>query len=185
MGWRRFLGLGGESAGLPALLPETDSVRRITRELESLPFEQARFIAAFAYVLSRVAHADLDISPLEIQAMERLVAEKGGLGPGEARLVVEIARAQNVREGATENFLVTREFGRIASREQKLHLVECMYAVAAAHGLVSQAEDDEIRRIASELALDHRDVIAIRSAYRDRLAVMQNLPRWPSASGAG
>ena len=52
-------------AGQPAAPPpdsETESIRRISAELEALPIEQRRFIAGFAYVLARVAHADLDVS---------------------------------------------------------------------------------------------------------------------------
>jgi uncharacterized tellurite resistance protein B-like protein len=149
---------------------DTESVRRIVAGLEALDPARARFIAAFAYILGRVAHADLDISADESRAMESLVREHGGLPEDQALLVVEIAKSQNRLFGGTENFLVTREFSEIASREEKLGLLDCVFAVSAADGSVSVVEEEQIRRIASELGLSHQQYVKTRarySAYRD------------------
>jgi uncharacterized tellurite resistance protein B-like protein len=101
--------------------------------------------------------------------MERLVMERGHLPEEQAVLVVQIAKTQNLLFGATENFLVTREFGRIASREEKLGLLDCLFVVSAADESISGAEDHMVRQIARELNLEHSDFIVARSAYRDRL----------------
>jgi uncharacterized tellurite resistance protein B-like protein len=137
---------------------------------------RARYIAAFAYLLSRVADADLNISPEETQAMERIVMERGGLPPEQAILVVQMAKTQNKLFGGTENFLVTREFNRIATREQKIALLHCLYAVSCADQSISNVEDHEIRNIASELLLTHQDFIDVRLAYREYLAVLKDPP---------
>ena len=105
--------------------------------------------------------------------MERLVMERGGLPEEQAIIAVQIAKSQNVLFGGTEGYLVTREFASSATREQKLALLECCFAVSAADREVSGTEDAEIRRIASELGLEHADFIAARSAYRDYLAVLR------------
>ncbi len=160
------------NAATPAV-PETDSVRKITEALDRLDPEKARYIAAFAYVLSRVARADLRISGAETRAMERIVTEFSGLPEEQAIIVVQIAKTQNKLFGATEDFLVTREFNKIATRDQKLALLDCLFAVAAAEDLVSFDEDNEIRQIAQELQLEHRDFIAVRSKYRDQLSILR------------
>jgi uncharacterized tellurite resistance protein B-like protein len=108
--------------------------------------------------------------------MERLVSKIGGLPEEQAVLVVQIAKTQNVVFGGTENFLITQEFNRIASREQKLKLLECLFAVSASDQSVSSAEDHEIRKIARELQLTHDDYIAVRLAFREHLAVLKNRP---------
>ena len=152
---------------------ETDSVRKITEALDRLDPERARYIAGFAYVLSRVARADLRISETETRAMERIVAESSGLPEEQAIIVVQIAKTQNKLFGATEDFLVTREFNKIATRDQKLALLDCLFAVAAAEGLISMEEDNEIREIARELQLEHRDFISVRSKHRDQLSILR------------
>ena len=79
-------------AGQPAAPPpenvETESIRRIAAELEALPLEQRRFVAGFAYVLARAAHADLDVSERRDRATwSSAVVEVGRLvrGAGRAR----------------------------------------------------------------------------------------------------
>lgn len=152
--------------------PETETVRRIIGALDRLEPDRARYIAGFAYVLSRVARSDLKVTGTETRVMERIVADHAGLPEEQAVLVVQIAKTQNQLFGGTENFLVTREFENIASREQKLALLDCLFAVAAAEGSISVGEDKEIRQISDELRLDHRDFIAVRSAYRDYLSFL-------------
>jgi len=136
--------------------------------------ESARFIAAFAYLLGRVARADLNIGAEETRAMEHIVMEKSGVPEEQAVIVVQIAKSQNILFGATENYLVSREFNGMATQEQKLALIDCLFAVAAADDSISTIEDNEISQIADELRIEHKDYIAIRSVYRDYLAVLKN-----------
>ncbi len=130
----------------------------------------------FAYILSRVARADLVISEAETRAMEAIVEQVGGLAPEQAILVVQMAKTQAILFGGTENYLVTREFNRLATREEKLALLRCLFAVSASDDSISVMEDNEIRRIADELRLTHEDFIAVRSEFRDRLAVLRKPP---------
>ena len=55
-------------------------------------------------------------------------------------IVVQMAKTQNQLFGSTEDYLVTREFERMASREQKLALLDCLFAVAAADRLTRDYE---------------------------------------------
>ncbi|HEX5042041.1 MAG TPA: TerB family tellurite resistance protein [Candidatus Polarisedimenticolaceae bacterium] len=166
----RWLGLQQSTPVPPG---DTESVRKIAAALDGMDEAKARYIAAFAYVLSRVAGADMEISAAETATMERLVREKAGFGEAEAVLVVQIAKAQHRLFSGSENFLVTREFGRLASREDKLALVDALFAVSSADESILHREDAEIGKIASELGLDHGDFIAVKSRYRQYLEVLK------------
>src|SRR6185436_4285153 len=133
--------------------PETETVRKIVQKLDQLPPDQARHTAAFAYLLSRAADADLDVTPEETATMERIVMEKGGLSEELAILVVQIAKTQSQLFGGTENYLVTREFEQSSTREQKLALLDCLFAVTATDEDITALEDNVVRQIASELKL--------------------------------
>lgn len=170
----RFLGLGGSAAATPSA--DTDTVRRIVASLDAMDPARSRWIAAFAYLLCRVARTDLAIGAEEAAAMERLLVERAGLDEAQAVLALEIARHQQVMFGSTENFLVAREFASIATHEQKLVLLDCLYAVSAADESISTAEDNEIVRIAGELQLPREEVVAARGRYREHLAVLKNIP---------
>lgn len=153
---------------------DTETVRKIAAALDRLEPERARFVAAFAFLLSRVAFADLEISPEETAEMERIVQEKGGLPEEQAVIVVQMAKTQSVLFGGVENFLVTREFKDIASREDKLALLHCLFAVSAADRSISTAEETTIRKIASELMLDHADYVDVKGEYREFLATLKD-----------
>jgi len=152
---------------------QTETVRKIVRALDSMEPDRARHLAAFAYLLSRVAFADQKISAEETGAMEQLVMDRGGLPEEQAILVVQMAKTQSLLISGTENFLVAREFGKIASHDQKIALIHCLYAVCAADRLVSVVEDNEICKISIELHLSHQDYIAVRLNYRDSLAIFK------------
>lgn len=168
----RFLGIdssrspeGGDDA----------SLARIAAELEALPSDRARFYAAFAYVLARVAHADLRIDDEEVASMEQTLQQCAGIPAEEARLVAHIAKLEVDHLGGTQNYLVTREFGRMSSPAERIQLLECLYAVAAADEVISGPESVEIMNIAEEIGLSRQDALAVRSAFRDKLAEMRPL----------
>ena len=152
---------------------DTETVRRITRELDLLDADEARYLAAFAFVLARVANSDMEISEEEIRRMEEVVRDVGGLSGAQAVLVVQIAKSQQLLKGGTENYLVTREFNKISDREQKERLLHCLFEVSAADDSISLAEESEVRKIATELKFDHREFSAIRSRYNAKRSILK------------
>jgi uncharacterized tellurite resistance protein B-like protein len=145
---------------------ESETVRKIVGRLEAMPPQKARFLAAFAYILGRVAHADRHFSGEETSAMEGIVRRFGDLPEEQAVLVVQIAKSQNRLFGGTENFLVTREFREISSHDERRQLLDCMFAVTS-------AEESQIRQIASELGFTHREYVKARLAYSDKREVLR------------
>ena len=186
--FRRFLGLdrGGPDPRLPSgdiapPLPdsaaETATARRIVARLEALPREEARYLACFAYVMSRAANADFDISADETALMERFAVEQGGLDDAQAVLVVEMAKLQARTQGSTEDFVVTREFRSISTPEQRLALVRCCFAIEAADGSITAEEASAVNEIARELDVERDDVNRIRAEFHEQLSAVQALRR--------
>ena len=169
----KFLKLDMASEGSSRTSSETDTVRKIAAALDQMDPEQAKFIAAFAYLLSRVARADLILAPDEVAVMEKIVMQQAGIPEEQAILVVQMAKTQNLLFGATENYLVTREFNKMATHQQKLGLLHCLFAVSAADYSSATIEDIDIAQIADELRIEHKDFIAVRSKFRDHLAVLK------------
>ena len=152
---------------------DTDTVRRIVSELDHMDADRARYLAAFAYVLSRVAGADLHVSDVETAKMVEVLERVGHLPAAQALLVVQIAKSQHRLFGGTENFLVTREFREIASDAQREELLDCLFAVSAADDAVSGDEEAQIRQIASELGFAHADYIRSRLAYSAKRTLLR------------
>lgn len=149
--------------------PEPAPLRETLEALDHLEPERARYLAAFAYLLGRVAHADRHVSPEESLAMETLVREHGQLSQDQAMIVVQLAKTSNLLFGGTADFLVAREFSALATYEQKLSLVRCLFALSATDAAISTAEEGEIHRIANELRIDRQDLTAIRVEHQRHL----------------
>jgi uncharacterized tellurite resistance protein B-like protein len=156
--------------------PEFAPLRDTLAALDRLPPEQARYLAAFAYLLGRVARADLNVSEDETRAMETVMRDEGRLSADEAMVVVQLAKSSNLLFGGSADFIVAREFSAMASYEQKLALMRCLFRVSAVDATISTAEEGELHRIANELKIQQSDLIALRVAHQKYL---------PGISGGG
>ena len=152
---------------------DTETVRRITRELDRLDPDEARYLAAFAFVLARVANSDSQISEDESNRMEEVVRDVGELSEAQAVLVVQIAKSQQLLKGGTENYLVTREFSKISDREQKERLLHCLFEISAADDSISLVEENEVKTIAAELKFEHQEFSAIRVNYNEKRSILK------------
>jgi uncharacterized tellurite resistance protein B-like protein len=168
----RFLGLTDDTTPRRAA---QDPIDQIASQLDALPEDRARFFAAFAYVLARVAGADLSVEASEAAAMRGILVRVAGIPESDARLVVEIASAHMEALGGTQNYIVTREFKALATRAERIALLECLYAIAAADDLITGDESNEIRNIALECGLTHDEVLHTRARFKDKLAEFRRL----------
>jgi hypothetical protein len=94
------------------------------------------------------------------------------LSDEQAMVVTQLAKTSNLLFGGTANFLVAREFSALATYEQKLALMRCLFAVSATDESISLAEEGEIHRIANELRIDQPDLTALRVSHRRYLPGM-------------
>lgn len=170
----RFLGLGADSA---PDVREPESLREIGTRLSSLPPEDARFVAAFAYLLARVAGADLATANDERTTMVGRLEKAAGLEPERAAMLADAAIAAADTHSASDDHLVARAYREMSSEDERRLLVRCLYAVAAADASITTVEDNEIFEIATEIGLGRSDVVALRAEFREHLAVLKALPR--------
>jgi len=169
-----FLGIEDSSSNVDSSDADTESVRRIIVQLDSLDPATAHYMALFASILSRVGHADLNISEPERLAIEQIVKKLGGVNDATAALIAEIAKNQNKLLGGVENYLITRAFKEIATNEQKFELMEALFAVAAAEEGISSEENQEILKISEEIGLARNDFLAVRSKFKEHLNVLKS-----------
>lgn len=101
--------------------------------------------------------------------MEQLVAQEGGIPPDQAMLVVGLAKTSALLFGGTDDFIVARDFAAVATYDQKLALVRCLFAVAASEGSISIEEEREVQRVARALRVEASDIVALRLEYRTQL----------------
>jgi uncharacterized tellurite resistance protein B-like protein len=170
----QWLGLSG-SNGPDAREP--DSLREIADRVATLPAEEARFVAAFAYLLARVAGADLRIGSEEQTTIAARLEAATGVGAERAQMLAEAAIAAARHHAPSDDHLVARTYRSMSTDEERRQLVRCLYAVAAADARITNLEDNEIFEIAAEIGLARTEVVGIRAEFREMLGVLKALPR--------
>jgi uncharacterized tellurite resistance protein B-like protein len=154
----------------------TASVKSIAAQLTELPPARARYIAAFAYVMGRAANATGSVSDDE-RAVMLALAETGGLDPEHAPLIVDLAATLSGEFGATEDFLVAREFKAISTMEEREQLLRCCFLVMAADDEIDATESWLANRLAEELDVVRPDLNAIRAEFHEQLSGVKELRR--------
>jgi len=169
----KYLGLEGGASSPSSTQEDSDTMRRIVSELDALPEDRAHHLAAFAYILGRIAHSDAEFSETETSKMQEIIQNLGHLPERQASLVIKIAKSQVLLFGGTDNFLVTRRFKEMTTREQRLELLNCVFAVSAADESISSLEEGQASQISKELGLTHDDLINSRLTYRQHLKTVK------------
>jgi len=182
--FRRVLGLDNPAsadlpvhpdAPIPTATPgETQSVRVLSARLDALPPARARYLAAFAYLLGRAAQASDGMSDVERDEMRQL-AGAAGLDAETGDLIVDMAGTLAGEFGATEDFLVTREFKAISTLEEREQLLRCCFLVMAADDEIDATESWLANRLAEELDVPRPDLNAIRDEFHEQLSGVKAL----------
>ncbi|HEV7604828.1 MAG TPA: TerB family tellurite resistance protein [Candidatus Limnocylindrales bacterium] len=156
---------------------DTATVRRIVAKLDAMAPERARLIASAAYTLARAANADLEISDDETAAIERELQAHESIDEATAVLVTQMAKLQARTVGGTEDYVVTREFKKLADEAQRVVVLRACFAVMAASGTISAEETAVINQIAEELDIDDATLNTIRADYHEQLSAVQQIRR--------
>ena len=169
----RFLGLGGASKGRES---EPVSLAEIGAQLESLPAEEARFVAAFSYLLARIAGADLRTDDVERDSMAARLETFAEIDHELAGILAKTAISAAEAHEASDDHLVARAFRDMTERPERIRLLRCLYAVAAADENISAVEDNEIYEVARSIGVDNSDVVALRMEFKKYLGALKTLP---------
>ena len=155
----RFLGIGGSSPDREA---EPTGLSEISAQLDALPAEEARFVAAFSYLLARVAGADIRTDEAERDAIAERLEKLAEIDADRAALLARTAIQAAEAHGGSDDHLVARAFRELSERPERIRLLRCLYAVAAADENISTVEDNEIFEIARAIGVERKDVVVCR-----------------------
>ena len=150
------------------------SLQAIAKEMADLPQEQSQHLAAYAFLLHRVAYADQNVSASESDGIQKILQNLGGLTAEHAKIVATVAKEQHNVFSGIDDYRVSKEFSQMASVQQRYELMRSLFAVAASDGSISNEESDVVRMISNELNLSHKEFIALRSEYKEHLAALKD-----------
>ncbi len=131
---------------------------------------------AAAALLIEAARVDGRVDPAERDTIVALLGQRFGLDPAAATELMEIGASENDRSVELQGFAhtITQRF----SEAERIELVEMLWAVVYADGVLTAYEANLLRRIGGLLYVDDRD----RGAARKR--VLARLGRRDPSDGA-
>lgn len=162
-------GLFGGDHGRPSSLADLlrarlqDRVRERLRDLSRESERDAETLnraALFGAILQKVAYADGVLSDAELDALARELRDRFGFSEWEVTTITDVVGTQ-VTEDVDVRRLVA-EYNRLTEGPTRTKLLEALFHVAYAEDGASEAEIDEIRRIADFLWIDRRTFNDIR-----------------------
>ena len=132
-----------------------------------LPEERLYFICLVGTLMAAVAHVDENFDPAEKKALKSCLRDQFSLKEKELKLLFEVVEEQ-ARQGFDFHEVVT-ELNRVASYNDRIHLMECLFEVSIADGKMSHEEAQETRRITKALRIPHKTFIEYKVRALDKI----------------
>ncbi|MEM8824761.1 MAG: TerB family tellurite resistance protein [Pseudomonadota bacterium] len=141
-----------------------DLLRRLSApEPERLPEPDARL--ALAALMVRVARADGEYAQVEIDRIDRVLIRHHGLSPFEASKLRREAEALEAE--APDDVRFTRAIKDGVPLEERIAVIEALWAVVLADGARDHEEDSLLRLLANLLGVNDRDSNIARRRVED------------------
>ncbi len=141
--------------------------RRVLKKIElksahsgfasKLPEDRLYFLCLVGSLMASIAHVDNHFDTLEKKALKACLAEQFSLKGKELTLLFEVVEEQG-KKGFDFREVVT-EINRLTSFNDRLHFMECFFAMATADGEIAHEESEEIRRITKAMRIPHKNFI--------------------------
>jgi len=132
---------------------------------ESDATHERRLLLATAALLVEVMRSDADLDERERARVVEALRRHGGLDEAEALELMALADEQS--RTANDYFQFTSLVNRHYDAREKVRIIEMMWQVAYADGVISAHERHLMRRIADLLHVQHGDYVAAQRRARE------------------
>jgi len=144
-----------------------DQILKLLTAPEPRPLVRDELQAAVAVLLVEAARRDDTFDGVERAAIERLLASKFELSTESTRLL--IAQAESTADRSSQLHPFTRLAVERMDPQQRIRLIEMLWEVAYADGVLDPEEDGLLRRVAGLIYVADADRVAARQRVLKRL----------------
>ncbi len=127
---------------------------------------EVRRLCLLGGLMGIVAQADGEIDPRESEEIRTQLRMRGTFDPESLEILMTIVEEESVR-GLDRAALIS-EYAANASFEERVELLDLLFAVAAADRALTFAELEELRGISAALGLSHRQYIDSKLRARSK-----------------
>ncbi len=119
-----------------------------------LPEEELYSICLFGTLLASVAVVDGKFEDSEREALKAVLTDRFGYQEDKLAILYEVVEEQ--AKGGFDFHEVVTELNNQISYNDRVKLIDCFFAIAAADGDISQKESDQIRLITKAMYIPHQ-----------------------------
>jgi len=120
----------------------------------NLPDDKLYFICLIGTLMAAVAQVDGHFDESEKKALKKELSDRFEFKGKELKVLFE-----GISEQARHGFdfhEVTAELNNLTTYNERVHIADCMFAIAGAGGELSHEETEEIRRITKAMRISHK-----------------------------
>ncbi|WP_309382483.1 TerB family tellurite resistance protein [Cerasicoccus frondis] len=143
----------GDRLQLLIILEERFAEQNI--DLDISQQEKQRLIL-FGALLARVANADDEVAPSEIEVIENAVASRWNLSTQEAAFLTQIAFSEEAQ--GVDLLRLAREFYEVTTQKERMDALGVLIDVSRADEVIRHIESVTIHEIAEQLKLSQEDI---------------------------
>ncbi len=129
--------------------------------------EKDRVQVATCVLLLEMAHSDGELHDLEGALIEDLLQKKFSLSAETTAELLQLADGE--RQSSFDLHQFTRQINENFSIEEKLEVLEGLWRIVYADGVLDKYEEHLMRQLASLLRLSHRQMIDAKLKVRDEV----------------
>ncbi|GHC06228.1 TerB family tellurite resistance protein [Cerasicoccus arenae] len=145
----------GQGDRLQLLIILEDRFAEQNIELDISQQEKQRLIL-FGVLLARVANADEEVAPSEVDVIEKAVATRWNLSPQEASFLTQIAFSEEAQ--GVDLLRLAREFYEVTTQKERFDALGVLIDVSRADEVIRHIESVTIHEIAEQLKLTQEDI---------------------------
>ena len=133
----------------------------------NLPDDKLYFICLFGALMADVANIDGNFDESEKKALKKVLSNHFDFKGKELKILFEVI-LELVNHGF-DFHEVTTELNNLMTYNEKINLLNCMFAIGGADGELSYEETEEIRRITKAMRIPHKVFIESKMKILSRL----------------
>ena len=145
----------------------------VRRELPDADAETIQVVSAMTGLLGAVAYADRNFSQAEEERLLVELARIRGMTSTGARAIAAALRKHLVAVSSVGIPHYCRALRELGDRELRLEVLAALLGLAAADGVIDQAEVNLLRQVTSSLGLSQDDYNDAQLHHRDKLATLR------------
>ena len=129
--------------------------------------EKKKLQIAAAAILIEIAKSDSDFAPEELEVIKTSLRVKFNLTDEEIQTL--ILESERERENSSDLFQFTHQINKEFSKEEKFILMEMIWKVIYADGILDKHEDYLAHKFATLLRLNHEELITTKMKVKSQL----------------